>query len=207
MIDVSIYQGVIDWKKVRATGHHVAAIKAAEGNYITDGAFHYNSVAAKAHGIIPMAYFYGHPSENPRTQARHFVTVAKDILTKGNGIPWLDVEVRERESDRQLQEWCLAWFSIIDPIVKTKSILYTDSGFIGSFGTALVDHPLAIANYDNNPGDLIGVNIGGWNRKNVYIHQYTDKGSCPGIRGNVDLDHRFVNLTKMKIGGRKWNLK
>lgn len=195
-IDVSNNNGVIDWAKVAKEGTKYAAIKAAEGMYEIDSAFHYNALAAMKHGLVISPYFYGHPSEDPKLQARHFIEVAHYYLRAGIGRPWLDLEVAEAESDAYLQAWAKAWFSVVDPIVRCKSMLYSYSGFVGRFGSALIDHPLAIANFDGIPSAQVFV--GAWKRKRVYVHQYSETGKIPGIHGNVDLDYRFVPLFTIK---------
>lgn len=197
-IDVSLYQGVINWKEAEAHGAlQYAAVKAAEGLYEIDSAFHYNALGATRNGILVAPYFFGHPSESASLQARHFVSVAHDYLKPGFSRPWLDLEVREAESNEHLQQWAKEWFSVVDPIIKCKSILYSYSGFVGDFGKALIDHPLWIADFDGKP--TAQVPVGSWSRSMVVGHQYSETGHWPGIHGEVDLDYRYAPLWRLKI--------
>lgn len=197
-IDVSLYQGFIDWKKARAGGALAyAGIKAAEGLYETDSAFHYNALSATRNHIVISPYFFGHPSESASLQARHFITVAREYLKPGFGRPWLDLEVSEAQSEAHLQAWAKEWFSIVDPIIRCKSILYSFSGFVEHFGVALIDHPLWIANFDGIP--TAQVPVGAWNRKMVVGHQFSEHGHWPGIKGEVDQDYRYAALWRLKI--------
>lgn len=60
-IDVSHYQGTIDWQQVAATGVvKFALIKATEGTGYIDPSFADNVRGARAHGIIPGAYHFLH---------------------------------------------------------------------------------------------------------------------------------------------------
>ncbi|MFZ5677116.1 MAG: GH25 family lysozyme [Pseudomonadota bacterium] len=89
-IDVSYWQGDIDWKKVRDAGIHFAYIKATEGGDRLDPKFLYNWRAAKQAGIVRGAYHVMYWCRVAKDQASWFMSNApgdEDSLP-----PVLDVE-------------------------------------------------------------------------------------------------------------------
>ncbi|MPY20555.1 glycoside hydrolase family 25 protein [Paenibacillus glucanolyticus] len=57
-IDVSRYQGVVDWAKVKASGKSFVFIKASQGTSLEDPRFAGNAQGAKAAGMLIGAYPY-----------------------------------------------------------------------------------------------------------------------------------------------------
>ncbi|KAN0131599.1 glycoside hydrolase [Lactarius tabidus] len=73
-IDVSHYQGTINWDTVAANGVSFAYIKATEGTTITDADFSANYIGATNAGIIRGGYHYAHPdSSDGATRANFFL--------------------------------------------------------------------------------------------------------------------------------------
>ena len=78
-IDVSKYQGDIDWRRVRASGVHFAFIKATEGGDHADDRFADNWAAARAAGMPRGAYHYYYFCRTAAEQAAWFMNhVPKD---------------------------------------------------------------------------------------------------------------------------------
>ena len=72
-IDVSHYQGEIDWAKMKQQGMDFAYIKATEGSAHEDKRFDKNWKEAKAAGMLCGAYhFFSFESEGAK-QAEHFI--------------------------------------------------------------------------------------------------------------------------------------
>src|SRR5262249_28035984 len=59
-VDVSHYQGTINWASVRGAGITFAFAKATEGTTYTDPTVNTNIAGMKANGIVPGAYHFGH---------------------------------------------------------------------------------------------------------------------------------------------------
>lgn len=201
MIDVSEYQGHIDWAKVHAAGVKIAAIKAGEGLYERDLFFDYNYPAATSAGILACPYFFAHPSEDAKAQARHFVKlVGEQRMKRGTGRLGLDLEVGEGLSSEAVQKWAKEFCAIIDPLIGCRMIVYTYSAFAPGLGEALTDHPLWIANYNGKKG-VPRNEIGDWKPRAVIAHQFTSAGTCPGIEGKVDRSYRYTTtLRRFKNG-------
>lgn len=207
MIDVSVYQEHINWSEVYKSGVRVAAIKAGEGLYEKDLFFDYNVTAASKAGILACPYFFAHPSEDPRAQARHFIRlVGETRLERGRGRLGLDLERSEGCSPNELQFWALEFCGVIDPLIRCPMIVYTYSAFAPGLGNVLTNHPLWIANYNGKPG-IPKNEIGQWKARDVIAHQYTSTGKCPGIVGNVDRSARYTRTLMRFRNGRLalWN--
>ena len=89
-IDVSKYQGNIDWEQVRDAGVSFAFIKATEGGDRVDSKFAYNWAAAKAAGVPRGAYHFVYWCRQPHEEIGNFASVVPnepDALP-----PVLDVE-------------------------------------------------------------------------------------------------------------------
>ena len=67
-IDVSHYQGNINWSKVATSGIKFACAKATEGITYVDPSFSANWVGMKSVGLTRCAYHFAHPKEDAATQ-------------------------------------------------------------------------------------------------------------------------------------------
>jgi lysozyme len=94
-LDVSKWQGEIDWPRVASAGYRWVYVKAAEGRTGTDPAYARNIAGARAAGLVAGPYMFWHPERDPLEQARHFARVAGPHQP-GQLPPVLDVE---REND------------------------------------------------------------------------------------------------------------
>ena len=63
-IDVSHYQGNIDWAQVRNAGYTFAFVKATEGTRFKDSYFIKNMNNGKANGVLMGAYHFARPKTN-----------------------------------------------------------------------------------------------------------------------------------------------
>src|SRR5207302_823289 len=73
-IDVSHYQGTINWPAVFASGERFAFEKATEGVTYTDPKFVTNMLAGKAAGVLMGAYHFARPLNNSAAdEAAHFL--------------------------------------------------------------------------------------------------------------------------------------
>jgi len=89
-IDVSYWQGDIDWQKVGDAGIHFAYIKATEGGDRLDPKFRHNWHAAKRAGIARGAYHFMYWCRPAREQALWFIS---NVPSDGKALPpVLDVE-------------------------------------------------------------------------------------------------------------------
>jgi lysozyme len=176
-IDVSHYQGRIDWRAVEADGVGFAYVKATEGGTFVDPAFARNWAAAGETRIVRGAYHRFRARRDGAAQARHFLSVVS--LRDGDLPPVLDVEATDGVGDARLVREVRAWLAEVERRTGKRPIVYTKPGFRRvHLGTALDDYPLWIAEYD-----VDSPSVDGW-----HFWQHSERGRVAGIANAVDLD-------------------
>ncbi len=73
-VDVSAYQGVIDWETLSSQNINFAFIKATEGSSYVDSRFQYNFLEARKTALRVGAYHFFSFDSNGETQAKNFIT-------------------------------------------------------------------------------------------------------------------------------------
>lgn len=180
-IDVSHYQGVVDWEDVREDGITFAFAKATEGISGVGPQFQNNWPGIKAAGLVRGAYHFFEPEDDPTAQAQHFISTV--TLEPGDLPPVLDVETNTGLTDEALNAAVLTWMSTVEAAYGVAPILYSDLSFVQNrLADTLAVYPLWIAEYtDEAPEDL-----GPWTTWTFW--QYSESGTIDGIDGAVDLD-------------------
>jgi GH25 family lysozyme M1 (1,4-beta-N-acetylmuramidase) len=196
-LDVSHWQGPIDWLQVSGAGNTFAFAKATEGTTITDVTYAINRAGAQGVGLELGAYHFARPggstdaarTANAIAQADHFVDVAQ--ITGGDLPPVLDLETKGGLARAPLLTWTGAWLDEVSARTGVRPLVYTSPNF---WKTAAGDSPviagagskLWIAHWTTNAAPLVpGSNWGGtgWT-----FWQWTDCTKVPGIAHCVDGD-------------------
>lgn len=178
-IDVSHYQGVIEWHLVARAGKTFAFIKATEGVQEVDTQFQANWKGAQAAGLLRGAYHYYQPGEDPAQQAENFLRTVR--MGPGDLPPVLDFEeVGERS---ETIEGLRTWLTIVERATRKTPVIYTNPNIWSQIASSQFGRfPLWIANY----GVAAPKVPAGW--KSWTFWQFSDGGSVQGIQGHVDLD-------------------
>ena len=105
-IDISHYQGKIDWELLTHNREaqfpiHFIFLKATEGGDHGDDTFTQNFGQARKYGFIRGAYHYFIPKTDARKQADFFIRTVQ--LAKGDLPPVLDVETTGKQSPQELK--------------------------------------------------------------------------------------------------------
>ena len=182
-IDVSEYQGEIDWSKVNAVEEQFPIqfvfVRATVGNDRVDKAFDVNWLGAKDKNIIRGAYHYYRPNENSLEQAALFIETVR--LSKGDFPPVLDIEkLPKNQSVARLKIGLRRWLEAVEAHYKVKPIIYTGEKYYDDFlKEEFSDYLFWIANYNFYRERI---------EENWLFWQFTEKGTVIGIEGNVDLN-------------------
>jgi lysozyme len=180
-IDVSHWQGTIDWNAVAADGVEFAFIKATEGGDYTDPRFAANWAGAQRAGVVRGAYHFFRPQTDALAQAAHFLRTVQ--LSPGDLPPVLDVEVTDGRSAAQIAAGVRAWLQEVERATGRRPILYTRASFwTGQMGGGFGEYPLWVAHYGVSQPN-IPAEWSGWT-----FWQHSDAGRVDGISGDVDLD-------------------
>lgn len=202
-IDISHYQGKINWEKLsNAQIEHnpirFVVIKATEGSTQIDDCFQDNFKNARDYGFIRGAYHFWSNKSSARDQARFFLK--KVHLKDGDLPPVLDVENKPEDmSVEDFQREILTWMHIVEDKYHVKPILYTYYKFKNQYLNTPVfdDYPYWIAHYYVDEIEYEG----DWK-----FWQHTDAGRLPGIKGTVDFNlynGSFYDLKKLCIGSNE----
>lgn len=184
-IDVSKWQGEIDWEAVAGAGIRFAFIRTNHGLDILDEWYDYNWTEARRVGILRGTYQYFAPAEDPIAQA-DLLLDRMGPLEDGDLPPVLDVEQADGRTPEQIVEAIHIWSDRVHEVLGVLPIIYTAKYFWqDSVGAPddFLEHPLWVANY----GVDCPLMADPWPRWDFW--QYTSSGSVAGIGGNVDRDH------------------
>lgn len=180
-IDISEFQGEIDFEEVRRSGIEAVYIRVGAGEY-TDEYFAENYERAKAAGLKIGFYHYvtARSVEEGRRQARFFASLAAgrepDMRLA------MDFEYFGSLSVSQINAISEAYLDELTALTRREAVIYSDlSNARNIFSRALAEkYPLWAAQYG---ADEPSVN-GKW--REWVGFQYTDEGRVGGIYGNVD---------------------
>lgn len=197
-IDVSRYQGKIDWLQVKADKREFVFVKATEGQTYTDPNFVANVKGALSAGLLVGTYHFLRATSAAAAKAEA-VHYAKSLEEIGGAKalqlpPVMDYENNpEGISKAQINIVAKAFLLELERLTGIKPIIYTGNSFASNFDTGLSDYDLWIARYSNTrvPDDQPA-----W--KTWTIWQYSDSGKVPGIAGNVDLNEFNGTLADLK---------
>lgn len=181
-IDVSVYQGDIDWPAVKASGKVFAVARVSDGTF-KDTKFDQNWPAMKAAGIVRGAYQYFEPGVDPNVQADLMIEKI-GVLEPGDLPCTLDVEATGNQSPATITANIHTWIDKIQAATGKKPIIYTGKYFWNDNvqSADFSDHPLWIAAYGPPCPDTPTP----WDAWAIW--QYSSTGSVPGISGDVDLN-------------------
>jgi MYXO-CTERM domain-containing protein len=192
-IDVSGYQGTVNWSQVAASGRKFGIAKATEGTNFIDSTFATNWSEMKKAGIIRSAYHFFHPGDDPTAQADYFVKTV-GALDAGDLPLMLDLEVTDNVAGATVAANAITFLKRVETLTGKKPIVYTYPGFWSQIGNpgGFNGYPLNIANYGVSCPDVIG-QWGTW-----VMWQYSSTGSVSGVSGQVDEDYFNGDLAALQ---------
>lgn len=187
-VDVSHYQGTIDWAQIQAQEIDFAFIKATEGSSYVDACFYDNWRAAEQTELMIGAYHFFSFDSDAGTQAALFIDTVGEL--SGKITPVIDIEFYgdkwnnppEKEDVTEQLEKMLC---ILEEYYHTKPIIYTTYRVYyqyikGGFN----EYPLWIRNVYFPPD---------WHMKGEWTFwQYTDTAVMSGYTGEEKYIDRNV---------------
>lgn len=195
-LDVSEFQGIIDWAQVKSAGYQFAMLRAGYGYRTPDQQFQRNAAECNRVGIPAGAYWfcYALSPEDARKEAdgcleviapyRMEYPICYDIehasltYAEQNGVtftPSLATQIVKAFCDRIEERGYFAMY-------------YSNQNFLETYLSRDLNRHYALwfARYGSR---YDGIDYGIW--------QYTSTGSIPGITGNVDLDTGYVDYASV----------
>ena len=192
-IDISHYQGDINWKMLEQTRQGQFPIsfvfmKATEGGDYADDKFVANFDSARAHGFIRGAYHFYNPKTDANKQADFFIQSVK--LEPGDLPPVLDIEKKGKDM-KKLQQDLKVWLRKVESHYGVKPIIYASYKFKTRYlnDSVFNSYPYWIAHYYVDSVRYQG----DWK-----FWQHTDVGTLQGIDEKVDLNVFNSSLQELK---------
>lgn len=199
-VDVSRYQGLIDWAQVAAAGYKGAMLKTvstnrnlskrADGLYI-DPTFETNYRNARAAGLDVGVYYYTYATSEAMADAE-LALLRQAVYGKELTLPVaVDVEDnRLGKLDKQSLTDLTAYALHEVEQMGFYAQLYTYTGYKYELDMARLSSrwDVWLADYTGKTPNVTF---------NYNAHQHTSKGSVPGITGDVDLNVTEINYPKI----------
>lgn len=197
-IDVSEYQGTVNWSQVSNPGGKAfALIRATAGKNTTDDHFAQNVINARVAGLFFGAYHFAYPEYfTAHEEAQKFLSVAGAYIGAGYLPPALDIEDSGAEDSypyrmgtAALSQWIRDWGSEVEQIAGIKPMVYTTRFYARNYlENNISQYPFWVVtdsgSPDSDPGDM-----GIWSTWKFQQYRYGESGgTCPGVSGPVDLD-------------------
>lgn len=199
-IDVSRYQGAIDWAQVAAAGYKGAMLKTvstnrklskrADGLYI-DPTFEHNYAGARAAGLDVGVYYYTYATSEAMADAE-LALLRQAVYGKEFSLPiCVDVEENKLKKLSTLDLSNLTAYAL-EQVERMGfyAQLYTYTGYKYELDMARLSSrwDVWLADYTGKTPNVTF---------NYNAHQHTSKGAVPGISGNVDLNVTTLNYPRI----------
>ena len=179
-VDVSRYQGEIDWNILASNDISFAFIKATEGSSHVDPCFQYNFEEGRKTGLRIGAYhFFSYDSEG-QTQADHYIATVE----KAAGLlpPVIDLEFYGAKGQNppeqgQVRKELTVILDRLEEYYGMKPIIYaTESSYALYLADSFQEYDIWIRNVITSPRLS--------DHREWTFWQYTDRGKLEGYQGN-----------------------
>lgn len=195
-IDVSHYQGNINWDKLKTADPalgliHFVYIKATQGVGYTDPMAKAHAEGAKSVGL-KIGYYHFATLNDPNipndavAEARYFDSQMK-TLPAADLMPVIDIETNKSNlSPVQVEQWLAAFLGEMLRLGYQQVMIYSYQPFLDQFlppSHAFGKYPLWLAQYRNIPQPTLPK---GWSSYTIW--QYSNQGRLSGITGMVDVN-------------------
>ena len=218
-IDVSRFNGAIDWFQVADAGVQFAFVAASRGSGEdcavrpescgADPNYAANYAGARAAGVKVGPYHrafigggsYGELIADARAEADVFAANVGSLGRKDLS-PALDVETPfDVAGPNALKKWIRAWVKRVRKRLGAKPLIYTNATSWSATGNTMEfakrGHPLWVANWGVSRPAVPASN---WADRGWTVWQFTSSGRLPGISGRVDLNRYHGSFRRIAAG-------
>ncbi|MFV0294005.1 MAG: GH25 family lysozyme [Paracoccus sp. (in: a-proteobacteria)] len=192
-IDISRWQGNIDWGRVRSSGISFAFLKATEGGDHVDPNFQRYWREAGNARIPRGAYHYYYFCRSGAEQANWFI---RNVPRQAGSLPpVLDIEwthsrsCPRRPGSAEILREASQFISILERHYGQRPIVYTTVDFYRETGIGRLNAEFWLRSVADHPRKV-------YPRQRWSFWQYTGTGTVPGIRGDVDLNAFVGNVAQ-----------
>ena len=198
-LDVSRFQGEVDWELVKAAGYQFAMLRAGYGDDSVDGQFRRNASECNRLGLPIGAYWFCYAA-SPENAAQEADSCIRTVSGYRLDYP-VCYDIEQASADYVEKQGVSFTPALAQSLVKSFcdrieaqgyfAMFYSNRSFYDTYlGAALAGrYAFWYARYTDT---FDGTDCGIW--------QYTSTGSVPGISGNVDLDLAYVDYPSVIRG-------
>jgi GH25 family lysozyme M1 (1,4-beta-N-acetylmuramidase) len=202
-MDVSHFDGNIDWASSKDAGIAFAMVKATESTNVTDPMFGTNWAGMKSAGIVRGAYHFFHADEDAVAQATFFMQTVGS-LEPGDLPLVLDLETKNGQTEATVASRAATFLDTIKVATGKIPMVYVSPSFLTDY-TPIGESTLWIANWGvacpNVPAP--------WSTYAFW--QSSDNGTVPGVpSAAVDIDSfngTLAELQALRAGAGDGGLK
>lgn len=181
-IDVSSYQGTVDFARVAAAGNGFVFLRLSSGQNV-DTKFATNWAAAKDANLVRGAYQYFWPARDVDLQVDTMVTTLRAAGFGPDDLPpVLDIETVDGQPVATVVALAKHWIARVEAELHVKPLVYTANFMSYVTQNHFSSYPLWVANY----GVTCPLMPTGWT--DWVFWQSSESGRVDGVTGNVDLD-------------------
>lgn len=180
-VDLSKWQGEVDFGRIKQAGNAYVFIKATQGATGADPNYARNIGDARAAGLAAGSYHFYMTDDSAETQFAQFAKTAS--IQSGDLPPVVDIETLSSNSLPDLATEVVRFLNMLEQQYGTKPIIYTGKNFANDYLKGFADYPLWLAEYNNDQAPQLPLDWTAWT-----FWQYSQGGSVAGVAGQVDLD-------------------
>lgn len=195
-LDVSEFQGVIDWEQVKAAGYQFAMLRAGYGFNTVDAQFRRNASECNRIGLPIGAYWFCY-AISPETAIAEANGCLRTIAPYRLDYP-VCYDIEQASVDYAAGQGVTITPALATNIVKSfcdhietngyYAMYYSNKNFLNTYFPSDLSQKYALW-YAYYTDRFDGTDCGIW--------QYSNQGSIPGISGNVDLDTGFIDYASV----------
>lgn len=191
-LDVSRFQGEVDWERVKAAGYQFAMLRAGYGDDSVDGQFRRNASECNRLGLPIGAYWFCYAA-SPENAAQEADSCIRTVSGYRLDYP-VCYDIEQASADYVEKQGVSFTPALAQSLVKSFcgrveaqgyfAMFYSNRSFYDTYlGAALAGrYAFWYARYTDT---FDGTDCGIW--------QYTSTGKVPGISGNTDLDIAYID--------------
>jgi lysozyme len=192
-IDVSHFQGDINWEEIKSAGINFSYSKATQGHGFKDPKFQMNWKNAQAVGLAAGAYHFYMVGSEAEPQVKIFLE-AVGKLNPGDMPPMIDLEQGSIPKGVKVdvvtfQKNVITWLNEVERELGVQPIIYTNNPFANAYlkDSTFSKYKLWLAEYGVDTPRVPAT----WSNKGWTIWQRSERGKIEGAIG--DIDHDLLN--------------
>lgn len=185
-VDVSHWQGAVDFAKIKAAGKSYVFVKATLGDTEFDANYTNNMKNARAAGLAAGSYHFYLTDDTPQAQFANYSSHV--VLEPGDLPPVIDIEKLSHNTLPNLAADLKLFLNAVQEHYGLKPILYSGETFANEYLEEFAPYPLWIAEYNKDKRPVLPK---GWTHWTFW--QHAQNGTVEGVKGPVDLDRFYGN--------------